>query len=46
MSPPDGPPHEMVDSTPISSEQGALTASGELKFNLLWTYLCYCIDFE
>ncbi|KAK9994727.1 hypothetical protein SO802_024430 [Lithocarpus litseifolius] len=25
--PPDGPPQEMVDSTPISSEQGALTAS-------------------
>ncbi|KAK9997327.1 hypothetical protein SO802_022013 [Lithocarpus litseifolius] len=25
--PPDGPPHEMVDSTPISSEQGDLTAS-------------------
>ncbi|KAK9997340.1 hypothetical protein SO802_022026 [Lithocarpus litseifolius] len=27
---PDGPPHEMVDSTPISSEQGALIASATM----------------
>ena len=46
FSPPNEPPHEMIDSTPLLNEQVGFSVSCKCKCNFSCRYLFHRIDFE